>query len=174
MRPVRLTLRRALIASTVVAAVGATGACTNDGEGASGRAPRKSPATVGAPLSGVAIDVRNDPGCNCCTSWVEYLREHGATVELSEDADRDSFRDGRGISDEAASCHTAIVNGYAVEGHVPVGAIARLLRDRPEAAGLALPGMPADGPGMGGDARTWEAQPVMLVTDGGDLTPFEY
>lgn len=133
-----------------------------------------SAAPVGANLSGVAIEVRNDSGCNCCTSWVEYLREHGAKVELSEDPERDSFRDERGISDDAASCHTAIVNGYAVEGHVPVGAIERLLQVRPEASGLALPGMPADGPGMGGDATTWEAQPVMLVASDGDLTPFDY
>ena len=127
-----------------------------------------------AALAGLTIDVRNDPGCDCCTSWVEYLKEHGATVELAEDARRDSFRAERGISDEVASCHTAVVENYAIEGHVPVGAIQRLLADRPDAVGLALPGMPVDGPGMGGDESTWERQPVMLIGTNGDLTAFEY
>jgi hypothetical protein len=95
-------------------------------------------------------------------------------VELSEDADRASFRSSLGIADTAASCHTAVVNGYAIEGHVPVSAIERLLDERPDAAGLALPGMPIDSPGMGGDAATWEQLPVMLVDANGSLSPFDY
>lgn len=75
---------------------------------------------------------------------------------------------------EVASCHTAIVDGYALEGHIPVGAILRLLEDRPDAVGLALPGMPADSPGMGGNVTTWESQPVVLIGRDGSLQPFEY
>ena len=75
---------------------------------------------------------------------------------------------------EAASCHTALVEGYALEGHVPVGAIQQLLAARPDAIGLALPGMPSDSPGMGGNQETWESQPVMLVTNDGKLVPFDY
>ena len=78
---------------------------------------------TGAALARVTFDVRRDPGCACCTSWVEYLQTHGATVELAEDDDRESLRAERGISDEAASCHTGIVEGYAIEGHVPLRAI---------------------------------------------------
>ena len=74
----------------------------------------------------------------------------------------------------AGSCHTALVDGYVVEGHVPAGAIVRLLEERPDARGLALPGMPADSPGMGGDPESWESQPVMLIENDGDLVPFEY
>ncbi len=101
-----------------------------------------------------------------------YLRNHGATVEVTDDPDRDAFRAERGISDAAASCHTAVVDGYVVEGHVPVQAIERLLAERPDAIGLTLPGMPADSPGMGGDEATWAAQPVLLIERDGTLTPW--
>ena len=91
-----------------------------------------------------------------------------------DDPDRDSFSAELGVPEQAASCHTAVVDGYALEGHVPVGAIVRLLEDRPDAIGLALPGMPADSPVMGGDVTTWEDQPVALINRDGSLTPFDY
>lgn len=103
-----------------------------------------------------------------------YLQDHSADVETTDDPDRASYRAELGVPDEAASCHTAIVEGYVLEGHVPVGAIVRLLDDRPDALGLALPGMPADSPGMGGDVTTWERQPVLLIADDGSLQPFDY
>ena len=78
------------------------------------------------------------------------------------------------MPDGAGSCHTALVDGYVVEGHVPAGAIAWLLESRPDAIGLALPGMPADSPGMGGDAETWESQPVLLIQSDGTTIPFDY
>lgn len=74
----------------------------------------------------------------------------------------------------AASCHTALLEGYVIEGHVPAGAMLRLLEERPNSVGLALPGMPADSPGMGGDPESWESQPVMLITNDGQLVPFEF
>jgi len=67
-----------------------------------------------------------------------------------------------------------MVDGYAIEGHVPAEAIRQLLTDRPDAAGLALPGMPGDAPGMGGDATSWNGQPVVLVQRDGSLTAFSY
>ena len=103
-----------------------------------------------------------------------YLQNHGAAVEIADDPDRASFRDEVGIPQSAASCHTAIVDGYAIEGHVPVEAITRLLHERPDAAGLALAGMPVDSPGMGGDEMTWVNQPVVLVGLQGDLSAFDY
>lgn len=103
-----------------------------------------------------------------------YLQQHSAHVELTDDADRASYRAEVGIPEQAASCHTAVVDGFVLEGHVPVGAIVRLLEDRPDVVGLALPGMPADSPGMGGDATTWERQLVMLVDHDGSLRPFDY
>ena len=103
-----------------------------------------------------------------------YLQESGAEVDLTEDPELDAFRASHGVPPGARSCHTALVDGYVVEGHVPAGAISRLLDESPDAVGLALPGMPADSPGMGGDPSTWESQPVVLIEHSGEMTPFEY
>ena len=93
---------------------------------------------------------------------------------MTDDSDRAAFRTARGIGDEVASCHTAEIDGYVVEGHVPAEAISRLLAERPDAVGLALSGMPADSPGMGGDESSWATQPVVLVGDDGSVTSWEY
>ena len=93
---------------------------------------------------------------------------------MTDDPARAQFRRSVGVPDEAASCHTALLAGYAIEGHVPIEAIRRLLADRPDAAGVALAGMPADSPGMGGDHSSWASQPVVLVHRGGSLAPFSY
>lgn len=103
-----------------------------------------------------------------------YLRTHAAAVEVTDDPDRAAFRAANGIAAEVASCHTAEIDGYLIEGHVPVEAIDRLLAERPDAVGLALPGMPPDSPGMGGDESTWAAQPVLLIASNGDVSAWEY
>ena len=102
-----------------------------------------------------------------------YLQDNGAHVDVTDDPDRAAYRAEVGVPETAASCHTATVEGYVIEGHVPVGAIVRLLESRPDAIGLALPGMPADSPGMGGDETTWERQPVMLIEHDGSLRLFD-
>jgi len=95
-------------------------------------------------------------------------------VDLTEDPQLAELKQAHGVPAGAESCHTALVDGYVIEGHVPAGAILRLLADRPDAIGLALPGMPADSPGMGGDRETWESQAVVLIEKNGDLVPFGY
>jgi hypothetical protein len=127
-----------------------------------------------AAIAGLSVQVRRDPGCGCCTEWVVYLRWHGATVDVTEDPDRAAFRSSLGIPDNAASCHTAVVEGYAIEGHVPAEAIRQLVTERSDVAGLALPGMPGDSPGMGGGASTWANQKVVLVNRDGSLSAFSY
>ncbi len=114
----------------------------------------------------------NPPWLTARQLW--QARKTGAIIDLTEDADRAAFRADLGVADEAASCHTAVVDGYTIEGHVPVGAIERLLAERPDALGLALPGMPIDAARMGGDIVDWESQPVMLIGDDGQLTEFDY
>ena len=104
-------------------------------------------------------------------SWVDYLRSNGATVDVTEDPDRANYRQSVGIPDKAAS---AIVDDYAIEGHVPAEAIVKLLATRPDAAGLALPGMPGDSPGMGGDDESWANQKVVLVNRDASLDAFAY
>jgi len=105
---------------------------------------------------------------------VVHLQANGANVEVTDDPDRAAYRASIGIPDSAASCHTGLVDGYAIEGHVPAAAIQRLLADRPDVVGLALPGMPADSPGMGGDPASWAAQPVVAVGRDGAQTTFDY
>ncbi len=102
------------------------------------------------------------------------MRDHGATVVAEADPDLEQRRNDLGIPTEAASCHTAFVGGYAVEGHVPAEAIARLVAERPDAVGIAVPGMPSDSPGMGGDPAAWSQLDVFLIGHGGELIPFDY
>lgn len=78
------------------------------------------------------------------------------------------------MPDAAASCHTALVDGYVLEGHVPLEAIERVLADRPDIVGIAVPGMPGDSPGMGGDESTWANQNVVAVDADGAMSPFDY
>lgn len=103
-----------------------------------------------------------------------YLRTHGATVDVTDDPERATYRSELGISDEVASCHTAQVDGYVIEGHDPAEAIQRLLTERPDAIGLALPGMPADSPGMGGDTDDWANQAVVIVNADGSLSDWNW
>ncbi len=93
---------------------------------------------------------------------------------MTDDPERVSFRASLGVPDAAASCHTGVVEGYAIEGHVSAKAIQRLLADRPDAVGLALSGMPGDSPGMGGDEQSWQGQPVSLIDRDGSLSAFAY
>ena len=102
------------------------------------------------------------------------MRTRGATVVAITEQDMDDYKAKSGVPDEAASCHTAKVEGYVIEGHVPVQAIKRLLADRPDAVGLALPEMPEDAPGMGGKPPDWSKLPVLLIQRNGRLIPFQY
>lgn len=95
-----------------------------------------------------AIDVYRDPSCGCCGAWVSYLREHGYTVTVHEDQAMAAVKTRLGVPGGASSCHTAVIDGYVVEGHVPVEDIRRLLAEHPNARGLAAPGMPMGSPGM--------------------------
>jgi hypothetical protein len=98
----------------------------------------------------------------------------GAEVDVTETPELGAFKTEHGVPQGAASCHTALIEDYVVEGHVPAGAILRLLADAPDVVGLALPGMPADSPGMGGDPESWESQPVVVIQSDGSLIPFDY
>ncbi len=102
------------------------------------------------------ITVSKDPTCACCTGWADYLRKSGFPVTVVEALDLGSIRLSFGVPVDLAGCHTAQVAGYVLEGHVPAGAVLRLLRERPEGIGLAVPGMPAGSPGMGGTPEAYE------------------
>ena len=95
------------------------------------------------------IIVWKSPSCGCCNKWIDHLKENGFRVE-NRDLGNTAARAKFGIKDEYGSCHTARVDGYTIEGHVPAKDIKRLLREKPEGIGLAVPGMPIGSPGMDG------------------------
>lgn len=102
----------------------------------------------GASLAAPMIEVHHDPSCGCCSAWVEHLQAEGFEVRQHKTRDLRSVKIEHGITAELASCHTALVEGYVIEGHVPAADIKRLLEEGPDVAGLAVPGMPHGSPGM--------------------------
>ena len=97
------------------------------------------------------ITVYKSPTCGCCTKWVNYLREQGFQVTAHEISDLTPIKKKYGVPNAITACHTAIVDGYVVEGHVPADVILRLLKERPKVVGITVPGMPMGSPGMEGD-----------------------
>jgi hypothetical protein len=95
-----------------------------------------------------AIRVAKSPYCGCCSQWVEHLRRAGFQVRIVDTEDLNPIARQLGVPDDLRSCHTAVVNGYVIEGHVPIADIRRLLAQRPRGTGLAVPGMPIGSPGM--------------------------
>ncbi len=134
--------------------------------GATTRAP--SEATTRAP-TGATVTVYASPSCGCCHRYVPYLRAHGFAVHEVPTDDVEAVKLDLGVPRDVWSCHTATVEGSVVEGHVPVEAIRRLLAERPPVDGIALAGMPAGAPGMGG-AKTGPLEVVGFVD--GHLEPF--
>lgn len=105
----------------------------------------------------VAINVWKDPNCGCCTGWAEHLRRNGFAVTVTDTAAMQEVKARLGVPRELASCHTAEIGGYVIEGHVPAHAIKRLIAENASAQGLAVPGMPIGSPGMeGGAPETYE------------------
>lgn len=111
------------------------------------------------------IQVVKSPYCGCCTSWVEHLRHAGFDVRVTDLDDVTPIARRLGVPDDLRSCHTAVIEGYAIEGHVPAADIRRLIAERPEAVGIAVPGMPIGSPGMEqGEVR----QPYEVILFGRD------
>jgi hypothetical protein len=108
---------------------------------------RAFPAVAGAAPE-AEVTVYKSPTCGCCAEWVTHLRRRGFRVKTEDVTDLQPVKTRHGVPAELQSCHTALVRGYVVEGHVPADLIERLLRERPKVAGLAVPGMPVGSPGM--------------------------
>jgi hypothetical protein len=99
------------------------------------------------------VTVYKDAGCGCCKSWIAHLIKHGYRVDAKDTPDMTEVKRALGVPDAVTACHTAVVNGYLIEGHVPAADIARLLKEKPKVAGLAVPGMPMGSPGMEGPRK---------------------
>jgi hypothetical protein len=123
-------------------------------------------ASAAQPPSKVLVEVWKDPNCGCCQDWVSHLETNGFAVKVN-DAGNNAMRAKLGIPAKLGSCHTALVGGYAIEGHVPARDIQRLLKDKPQAVGLTVPGMPVGSPGMDGAVYGDRRDPydVLLVLD---------
>lgn len=120
-------------------------------------------------LGRAAVTVWKSPECGCCGGWVSYMRGHGYEVTVNDVEDTGHLKEVLGIPEDLQSCHTSRVEGYLVEGHVPEAAVAKLLKERPDIKGLALPGMPVGAPGMDGKSGTYE---VLAFGKDGRRRPF--
>ena len=112
------------------------------------------------------IHVFKSPTCGCCGDWVDHLKANGFEVEVTETNNLNPIKGGAGVTPSLASCHTAFVGDYVIEGHVPASDIHRLIADSPDAHGLAVPGMPAGSPGMEMGGRKDHYQVLMFNEQG--------
>jgi hypothetical protein len=133
-------------------------------------------ALIALPLAASAaqpvIEVYKSATCGCCKEWVRHLEANGFRVNAHDVANPSDYRTKFGIPDQFGSCHSAKVQGYALEGHVPASDIKRLLAAKPKARGLAVPAMPMGSPGMDGPRK--DPYDVYLVQDGGKTSVYKH
>lgn len=163
MTPTTRRVSVALGSLAVAAGIGSAAYLAADDE-----ATHKEPEASSAEATMAAVVYRS-PTCGCCENYVEYFRRHDVEVEDEVTDDVDSVKAEHGVPADVEGCHTALIDGYVVEGHVPLEAIEKLLDERPDIDGIAVPGMPANSPGMGEP----DGQPLEVVSfDDGQVSPF--
>jgi hypothetical protein len=118
----------------------------------------------------VPVLVYKSPTCGCCGKWVEHMRANGFDVTVKDMPDVTPVKDTQGVPTALRSCHTAIVGNYAIEGHVPADVVKKLLKEKPNAAGVAVPGMPMGSPGMEGASK--DAYTVVLFDKSGKTSVY--
>lgn len=118
------------------------------------------------------VEVYKTATCGCCAKWVEHLEAHGFTVKTTNLDDLSAIKETRGVPRRVQSCHTAVVGGYVVEGHVPASDVQRLLKEKPAVAGIAVGGMPIGSPGMEVAGVQPQAFDVMAFDKQGQTTVF--
>ncbi|HID46656.1 MAG TPA: DUF411 domain-containing protein [Chromatiaceae bacterium] len=121
-------------------------------------------------VAAAEIVVYKSPTCGCCKKWVSHMRKNGFTVEVHEQYNVTPVKDKLGVPRRLRSCHTAKVDGYIVEGHVPADVVMRLLEEKPQIAGVAVPGMPMGSPGMEGFRK--DPYDIISFTDTGKMGIF--
>ncbi|MEQ8331347.1 MAG: DUF411 domain-containing protein [Longimicrobiales bacterium] len=148
---------RHLALALTTAALAACGTADASDEAASAAMASETPATVASAAELPPIVVYKTASCGCCKGWVEHLQAAGFEVDARDTRELMAVKIDAGVPTQMSSCHTALVDGYVVEGHVPADVVARLLAERPDVAGIAVPGMPIGSPGMEGPgARPYE------------------
>jgi hypothetical protein len=119
------------------------------------------------------VTVYKSPTCGCCSKWIEHMRSNGFEVKATDVEDMTSVKTANGVPPAAESCHTAVVGGYVLEGHVPADSVKRLLREKPKVTGLAVPGMPVGSPGMEMPSGQVQHFDVVSFVKGGGTTVFD-
>ena len=132
---------------------------------AAGMAALPALANTAAKPGKIAMEVWKDPNCGCCKDWIEIMEKSGFAVTV-HDSGNSAVRAKLGLPQNLGSCHTALVGGYLVEGHVPAADVHKLLKEKPKALGITAPGMPVGSPGMDGPEYGGRKDPydVLLVT----------
>lgn len=120
-----------------------------------------------AATDALPIKVYLSPACGCCKGWIAHLEKSGFTPAVAEVADVAPQKKALGVPETAWSCHTAVIGGYFIEGHVPASDVRRLLAEKPRALGLAIPGMPVGSPGMEVMGQAADRYDTMLLLAGG-------
>ena len=151
---------RLLVFSILLTGLGAITGCTRSSE------PPADPRNL--------VTVYKSASCGCCTAWVKYLRQAGFSVDAHELGNLGLIKERVGVPVGMGSCHTAEAGGYFVEGHVPADDIKRLLRERPDAKGLTVPGMPTGSPGMEVSSGKIEPFDVLLVSKDGTTSVYAH
>jgi len=124
--------------------------------------------------SAATIVVHKSESCGCCKLWVKHLEQAGFAVKAIDESNLGPIKERVGVPYGKGSCHTAEVEGYFVEGHVPAADIKRLLRERPKAKGLTVPGMPAGSPGMEVPSGKVDSYDVLLVAKDGSTSVYAH
>jgi hypothetical protein len=136
-------------------------------------APAAEAPPAATPVGAPVITVYKSPTCGCCKTWVEHVKAAGFTVEVHDLDNLSDIKADAGVPAGARSCHTAIVGGYAIEGHVPAATIQRLLKEKPEVAGLAVAGMPVGSPGMEVPGQAADKYDVLAFKADGSTSVYE-
>lgn len=164
----------------VVPALAVTAACNQAGAAdaprsdAAAPAPQVAQTAAAQPAKGAPVKmvVYKSPTCGCCSAWVDHVKAAGFQVEVHDTANVAPIKNEHGLPQHLASCHTALVDGYVIEGHVPADVIRRLLAERPQVTGIAVPGMPAGSPGMEmGDRK--DPYDIIAFARDGQVSVFE-
>jgi len=120
------------------------------------------------------MTVYKTPWCGCCSKWADYMGENGFSITAVDVEDIDVYKNQFGVPAELSSCHTALVEGYFIEGHVPAADVISLLRDKPQIIGLTVPGMPIGSPGMEVGTRVQAYSVLAVRKDGSSYTYNQY
>lgn len=116
------------------------------------------------------IEVYKNPSCGCCRGWVRHMEANGFTAKVTDTNDVDAIKRQHHVDAKLQSCHTSLVGGYVVEGHVPASDVRRLLKDKPKIVGLTIPGMPQSAPGM--DGKPFQPYEVLAFDARGTTSVF--